>query len=1075
MRENGHLHATGGRGDGLEGALRCVVRAREVPEPELPHAGSHEPRGELGALGVRQVPQVARDASLEARRVRAEGEELGAVVRLDDRGVAGAEQVDELVRHVADVGRDPERVIVRGDPDRDLRRVVRNDGGADLEGADAERLPGGELPDRALPPDARRIDPRMEIDRRPERARKSFDLPEVVAVLVGRDDRIDPARQERFAEGREPLLRAFRPDSRVDQHTCAVRFDEHRVAARSGGQHEGPHGHRCSSPAPFAQAARSRSDRGRLGVESPRSVSSPSHHRLCPQCGAPLAEQARFCGQCGAVLAAPAPKSPHEEETVARPMPNLEAFERELAASSGGIPTPIASAMPEELAAIAREKEAAKQGQGGLLKTIVDVAPLGAGAPPAPPAPSPSAATSLGIPAVTPDALGRTINDPGTEERARAVREAVAKAEAAKAPAPGGSLGKTLFLGGAPAPESVHNATTAVQKPIAPPPEGAAEPDPRRPDASPLSRSVLAPQSWMPPAPTGGVVAAPVVPAQPEAPAPAPAPAPPNAAHTVLGMPAAALPASRGALPAQPEPAPAPPAAPVFGSAAKTMLGVAIPGIAPTHTTTGSAPTMPSPEPGPPSAAAALPSKQGTLLGVAIPGIAPGAPPPAPAPGARPAYSGTPTAYGMGAVAPPPPPIVPAPPPLQDEPIPAAPAMPAKRGVPAVAVVAIVMVLVAIGGVAIVFAMRGGAPLTAQPQLDDTGRESLRLTCASCPDGTTVKLGASAATIQAHAAVLPLPAPLSIGDNTLTVAIDRPATGRDEEVKIHVPVAYRVRADLTTLSASPPAITVRVEAVPGTDVRVEGKPLALDAEGKGAYALDVTQDVEGPSDETKTIERKIPFSITPKDGKPETGELLARVVVSPLHVDAPGLVLYTEKASAPFAGQTKPGATVTVAGTPAPLDAQGRFAVRAELPAGGERTFPVVATAAPLAPRTARVRVVRVQSLEATAKELEAKSPVPFGVFSKDPAGNVGKDGVVEGAVVRANIDASHSVLLVEDKKSCAGAPCLVRILHGEEVKAATGDTVRAFGRVNGTVTAGGQTVPELDASLVLVTRGAKK
>lgn len=742
-------------------------------------------------------------------------------------------------------------------------------------------------------------------------------------------------------------------------------------------------------------------------------------------------------------------------------MPSLEAFERDLAAATGTpMPTPIAAPVPPEVARLAARGKA----EGQLTKTLFDPAPYGASAPPSP------AAEPAGV--------------------------------------PGGGLGKTLFLGGTQAPEAVHQAPTALEPPLTraaaePPGEPKPEaPDPRRPDASPLSRSVLAPQSWMPP-PPGSVVPAPVLAAAPEAP-PEPAPAaavppvaPPaaaaapssNAARTMLGMPAFPLPGARaaaGAPAAAPPPADAAPPAqaqpqqPVFGSASKTMLGVAIPGIAPT----GAATSNPSAAPAAPTGPAALPSRQGTLLGVAIPGIAPSGPaaPAANAPGAPlpKAYgSGMPTAYGLGAVAPmaPPPPIVPAPPPLQEEPIPAAPARPKKRGVPAVAVVAIVMGLVAIGGTAIILTMRGAPPLSAQPQLDDTGRESLKLTCASCPDGTTVKLGASTTTMKGSSAVLPLPAPLSIGDNTLAVAIDRPGTGRDEDVKIHVPVAYRVRADLTTLTATPPAVTVRVEALPGTDVRVEGKPLALDPTGKGAYALDVTPDVEGPSDETKTIERKIPFAITPKDGKPETGELLARVAVTPLHIDSPGLVLYTDRANAPLAGQTKAGATVTVDGTPATVDAQGRFGVRAELPATGERTFKLVVAAPPLAPRTAHVRVVRVASLEGAAKELEAKSPIPFGVFSKDPAGNVGKDGVVEGEVVRASVDATHCVLLVDDKKTCpAGSPCLVRILHGEEVKVAPGDTVRAFGRVDGAITAGGQTVPELDASLVIVVpRGARR
>src|SRR5690606_19646371 len=113
----------------------------------------------------------------------------------------------------------------------------------------------------------------------------------------------------------------------------------------------------------------------------------------------------------------------------------------------------------------------------------------------------------------------------------------------------------------------------------------------------------------------------------------------------------------------------------------------------------------------------------------------------------------------------------------------------------------------------------------------------------------------------------PLPAPLSIGDNDLELRIDRPAPGRDETVTIHVPVAYRVRADLSTLTASPPVVTVRVEALPGTEVAIEGQPVALDASGKGAHAIDVSAEVEGPSDDVKANDRKIAFTIVPRDDR----------------------------------------------------------------------------------------------------------------------------------------------------------------------------------------------------------------
>jgi hypothetical protein len=541
-------------------------------------------------------------------------------------------------------------------------------------------------------------------------------------------------------------------------------------------------------------------------------------------------------------------------------------------------------------------------------------------------------------------------------------------------------------------------------------------------------------------------------------------------------MPAAGLPQS----------APQPAAAPVdpmrMPPAQRTMLGVAMPGIAPTH----AAPEGAAAGQGAPRA---LESEKRTMLGVAVPGIAPthagqptGAQPAAPnatVQHAQHAQRAQPHQHphaGPGHARPAAP-IVPAPPPLVEEPLPEARVLAPKRGVPVVAVIAILIVVtLVLGGAGAFVALRGRGPLTAQPQLDEAGHESLKLGCPTCPDGTTVVLGASRAAVQGGATVLALPAPLAIGDNELTLHVDRPGAGRDEDVKIHVPVAYRVRADLTTLSARPPAITVRVEATPGSQATVDGKPLALDANGRAAYAIDLTKDTEGPSDETRTFDRKIPFSITPKGGAAESGSLTARTAIVPVHIDAPGLVLYTDKPNVPIAGQTRVGSTIAIDGASAAVDAQGRFGVRAELTIpSGEKTLEIVASSPPLAPRFVHAKIVRVASLEDAAKDLAAEGPIAYDAFGADPASKAGEKAVVEGEIVDARAAQGHTVLLVEEKKACPkGSSCLVRVRHGEEDRVARGDTIRAFGRVTGAVSAGGKTVPDVDASLVLPVKVAR-
>ena len=897
--------------------------------------------------------------------------------------------------------------------------------------------------------------------------------------------------------------------------------------------------------------------------------------RPCPNCGASVSGDSpnprRFCGQCGTTLtpagvsaeAAPPAEPPAAPHPPASPPPPV-LYDRDLHED-----VTVARELPDLSSYLGR-------GKAQLFKTLMDPTPAGASAPepeqeaprsiPTPLVPPPDAAGAPAHVVVVPlgaqgrcsvaktQGMAQTMNDPDVEARARELRDAVlgsgptepaapplspASPAAAKA-----NLSKTMLMGGEPPLPSGEPATSRSDRPTKPPE------DPPGSHASPLSRSVLAPQPWSPPAPhaapeqqsppqsqggppavevarvvslgpgNAGPGAQPPYPSgAPGGPRPGSSPNPdlastsPLGAHgghgapalrTMLGMPATELPGAGGAPPAK---------APPPGNAQKTMMGVAIPGIAPLHGGVPSGTPAPPAAPlAPGSAPAAAPSgsgpvdlrsKQSTMLGVAIPGIAPshasleaqaprqqgypqqqqqayGAPGQhAPSP-----YGLTPQGYpapaphipsqvqntALGMMAAPELPIVPRPKTLIDEPLPAMPFIPEKKGISALAVVGIVAGLVAVlgGGVGAFFLLRSGAPLTAVPQLDENGRESLKIGCVSCPDGTTVALGASSATVAKGAAVLPLPAPLTIGDNNLTVKLDRPGAGRDEDVKVHVPVAYRVRADLATLNAKPPAITVRVEAIVGSEVKVDDKPVALDATGRGSYAIDLSKETEGTG-EAKTFERKIPFVITPKGGVAQPGQLTARTGILSLALDAPGIELFTDKTTAAVAGQTRPGGAVTIDGQNVAVDPQGRFGVRVELASIGEKPLEIVASAAPQAPRIAKVRVVRVASLEAAAKELEAQSPIAFDAFGADPAAKVGQKAVIEGDVVDVRAAGGHTVLLVDTKRGCAkAATCLVRVVHGDEDKLVRGENVRVYGRLRGSVTASGKTVPELEASLVL-------
>jgi hypothetical protein len=757
---------------------------------------------------------------------------------------------------------------------------------------------------------------------------------------------------------------------------------------------------------------------------------APVSTKPCPQCGTAVPLQARFCGHCGTTTTAePGPRAVPItlDEATADPAPVAQA----------PAPTPVIAPAP-----MPEPKPAPRIGMNTVLGhaavTPADSKPTAAPPPEAVPLRQAGAPTAVGH-AVPPPTFAKTLYDPAPYGATRAPSSgAIPTAEASQRPTPlvpppQDTLGKTLAD-----PQAAERAAELRDQVLA-----AATPRTR----AQFNKTIM--QGGDADAVRAAIAAVPAPTPEP-APAAAPAPSAPMTAagsdkQTMVGMPSVGMPAPQPAPPAQ---------GAAFPPVQKTMIGVAIPGIAPTHE---------KPAPSPQQAVPAPSDRAGTLLGIAAPGIAPlnaGAQ-------QRAAFGGT-----QALPSPPPPPIVPAPAALVMEPIPEPPQLAKKKGISALAVVGIVFALVAVVGAGAAFViLRSGAPLSAQPQLDETGKESLKIRCESCPDGTTIALGASSSKVEGATTLLPLPAPLSIGDNDLEMKIDRPPPGRDETVKVHVPVAYRVKADLSTLAVSPAAITVRVEALAGTEVTVDGKPIALDGSGKGSATIDVAAEVEGPSDESKTIDRKIPFAIKSKAGAVENGQLVVRTGVAPLHLDAPGLELFTDRAAGNVAGQVKPGATVTIDGQNVAVDAQGRFGVRVELPADGEKTIAIVANAPPLAPRTVRAKLVRVAALDAAAKTLDARTPMGFDAYSADPKAKAGQLVLVEGELQYVRGNQGSTIMAVEEKNCAAGSgACVVRVVHGEEVRAVAGDTVRAYGRLQGTTSLNGKTIPDVQGSLVLVT-----
>jgi hypothetical protein len=512
--------------------------------------------------------------------------------------------------------------------------------------------------------------------------------------------------------------------------------------------------------------------------------------------------------------------------------------------------------------------------------------------------------------------------------------------------------------------------------------------------------------------------------------------------HTLLGGMAA-----QGPAPSSVPPKP--------GSFKGTMLGLA--------------PAIPSPPPpppeglsGPPTGTVSLnprPGEHRTILGIARPGIAPlnpgmpkAGPAPAPAPEPPPAWQGGSAPSPLG------------------ETLGAPTSTPRKRRVPWVAVIAILgAAVLASAGVMTILFYRARGSVETRLSADASGRDRLELHCPGCLEGAKVTLGSASGTFKAGRATLTLERPLPVGDQRLELSIER-APGRADQVEVTVPVDFRVRPDTTKLAATPPQVEARVTARAGSAVVVDGKPLALGADGSASLAIDVSKELIGAEAGTKTLERRIAYTVTPPGGTTQTGEMLLRIGIAPLVVQAPGHSIVIDTPSFVLAGRTAKNAVVTVEGRPITVDANGNFAQMMSVSSTGETTVVVRASVPDLAPRLSTLKVKRVTSLAAEAALARTKATTAYSAIATDPDRQRGLSVALDGTVVDARTDSFTTALVMDVKGGCQAPPCLTRVTWGAKLSLAPGDVVGVFGVLAGSVEGprSGTRIPAVTADFVL-------
>jgi hypothetical protein len=255
---------------------------------------------------------------------------------------------------------------------------------------------------------------------------------------------------------------------------------------------------------------------------------------------------------------------------------------------------------------------------------------------------------------------------------------------------------------------------------------------------------------------------------------------------------------------------------------------------------------------------------------------------------------------------------------------------------------------------------------------------------------------------------------------------------------------------------------------------IDGKPLDLGADGKGKYELDVTAECTGLSDETKTIERSVSYSVAGASGATEQGTVGLRVAVTPLRIDAPTTHAVVETDRFLLGGRSARGARLMAAGEPVSVAADGSFSKLVPATAVGDNVLPLRAIVAGQAPRLASVRVKRVERLSDEARTFSASAPLAFADLAADVGKHVGEPVVLTGDIVESRQQGARNVALLDVQKGCPRPPCVTRVVLAGTDAIAKGDRLQVFGHVTRAIGAKGEAtgaVPEVEGDFFLKRR----
>jgi hypothetical protein len=444
------------------------------------------------------------------------------------------------------------------------------------------------------------------------------------------------------------------------------------------------------------------------------------------------------------------------------------------------------------------------------------------------------------------------------------------------------------------------------------------------------------------------------------------------------------------------------------------------------------------PSSAPPPASPFAPGHKGTLLGVAMPGIAPlqpGQAKVAPAPIAPPATV----------------PANPAPivrqasvnPPRQEIDEQGLAARRTQRQRLAwvfgtAAVLLVVLIVVALG------VWWTSVHLTVEVTTSESGTERLTINCSNCPDGSKATIDSKHATFKSHSAVIELARRLSIGQNQLTLNVVRPNRTRGETVNVTVPVEFRVTSSIAELAADPPAVSAQLETTPGSRFILEGQTYTVGPSGLLKVPVDVSSMLVGPASTVVPFERNLAYEVVLGNSSMK-GTLVVRTGITPLEVATPGPAHVTQNATFTLSGRTTAQAKLTANGHVIAVAPDGTFRQEMALSAPGSTKLFVRAQEANLAPRLAEIALERVTNLKQRADELVRPLLSDFDAIVASAEKKPDTMVALRAEVVA--IETVGALSRIVGTSNCSRGPCLSSVRYGGPLSLRRGNRFIAVGK----------------------------